>query len=171
VIELGAPRRNVMATAEVVARAQAQYDAFVAAATEPPLGGIPASAAGTFWQSLGRRYAETGQPARALPALERAVQADPSLPEAQELLGHLYLDRRDYAAAEQAHREYLRLRPARVDAWLRFAAVLARQSKWKEARESIARARTLDPSAPVDPALLAYLDRQVAQGDRAPPPR
>ena len=161
VIELGAPRRNVMATAEVVKRAQAQYEAFVAAATPPPLEGLDAGSSGAFWQALGKRYAETGQTARALPTLERAVAADSTLADAQELLGHLYLDRRDYPAAERAHRDYLRLRPARVDAWLRFAAVLARQSKWKEARESIEHARRLDPAAPVDPALLAYLERQA----------
>jgi spermidine synthase len=161
VIELGAPRRNVMATEEVVARAQAQYESFVAAATPPPLEALDPGDTGSFWLALGKRYAETGQAARALAALERAVLADSTLADAQELLGHLYLDRRDYPAAEKSHREYLRLRPARVDAWLRFAAVLARQSKWKEAREAIERARKLDPAAPVDPALLDYLERQA----------
>ncbi len=160
VIELGAPRRNVMATAEVVARARAQYESLVAAATPPPLAGFDGPESGPFWQALGKRYADTGQPARSVPVLERAVAADASLADAQELLGHFYLDRRDYPAAERAHREYLRVRPARVDAWLRFAAVLARQSKWKEAREAIERARKLDPAAPVDPKLLAYLERQ-----------
>jgi spermidine synthase len=161
VIELGAPRRNVMATAEVVARARAQYESFVAAATPPPVTGLEGEGSGLFGQALGKRYAETGQNARALAALERAVAVDASLADARELLGHLYLDRRDYPAAEGAHRELLRLRPARVDAWLRLAAVLARQSKWKEAREAIERARKLDPAAPVDQELLDYLERQA----------
>ncbi len=45
-------------------------------------------------------------------------------------------------------------------AWLRLAAILARQQRWREAREAIARAKALDPKAAVDPALLAFLDRQ-----------
>jgi len=83
-----------------------------------------------------------------------------------ERLSHLYIDRRDFPAAERVHRELVRLRPRDVDAWLRLGAVFARQSKWAEARDAFEQARTLDPKAPVDPALLEYVTRQAAGGPR-----
>jgi spermidine synthase len=159
-IELLAPRRNVMAPAEVARQARALYDSMVAGATAPPLVGVDAGQAGPLALALARRYAETGQPARAQGTLEKAAAADPSLEGAFDLLGQLYLDRRDFAAAERAHRELLRLRPDRVDAWLRLSAVLARQSRWKDALGAIRRARELDPAAPVDTGLVEFLEKQ-----------
>ena len=91
--------------------------------------GFDGPESGAFWSALGKRYAEMGQPGRALGALERAVAADASLPTGPELVGHLYLDRRDFPAAERVHRAFLRVRPGRVEAWLRLGAVLARQSR------------------------------------------
>lgn len=167
-IELGAPRRNVMPTADVVRQARAQYESFVAAATLPPIVGLEEGKAAGFWYALGKRYSETAQPGRAVAALERAVAADPALEDAHELLGHLYLDGRDFAKAERAHRDFLRLQPERVDAWLRFAAVLARQSKWRDAAEALHRARALDPKVPLDPALVAFVERKI--GNPGGPP-
>ncbi len=163
-IELNAPRRNVMSSAAVAERARAQYDALLAAATEPPVVGLAEGKAGEFWNDLGKRYAETAQPRRAVAALERAVAADPARDGAYELLGHLYLDRRDFPAAERAHRALLRLRPRSVEAWLRLSAILARQSKWKEALVAMKQARRLDPKAPIDPGLQAYAEQQAAAG-------
>ena len=116
VIELVAPRRNVRPRAEIARLAQAQYEAFVGAAGsgEPPLLGLPAAEAPRFATALGERYAEAGQPARAIASLERALAQDPSLDRALERLSHLYLDRRDFPRAETAHRELLRLRPRDV---------------------------------------------------------
>jgi tetratricopeptide (TPR) repeat protein len=163
-IELRAPRRNVMASAEVARQARAQYDSLIAAATEPPVVGLAEDKTGEFWHALGKRYAETAQPGRAVKALERAAAADPARHGAFELLGHLYLDRRDFPAAERVHRALLHLRPGNVEAWLRLSAVLARQSKWKEALDAMRQARRLDPKAPIDPALQAYAEQQAAAG-------
>ena len=167
-IELLAPRRNVRPPAEIAALAQRQYEAFVTVAGRepPPLLGLPADAEPVFVTALGERYAEANQPARALAALERALALDPSLERALERLSHLYIDQRDFPGAEKAHREWLRLRPRDVEAWLRLGAVFARQSKWAEARDAFERAKALDPKAPVDPALLVYVTQQAAGGRR-----
>jgi len=48
-----------------------------------------------------------------------------------------------------------------VAAYLRLGAVLARQSRWAEARDVLYAVRAIDPAAPVDPELLAFLERQA----------
>ena len=173
-IELVAPRRNVRPPAEIAGLAQAQYEAFVTAAGRepPPLRGLPTDAEAPFDTGLGERYAEAGQPSRAIAALERALALDPSAERTRERLSHLYIEQRDFPGAERAHREWLRLRPRDVDAWLRLGAVFARQSKWAEARDAFDQAKALDPKAPVDPALLEYVTRQAGGGrsrDQGPP--
>ncbi len=167
-IELAAPRRNVRRPAQIAQLAQAQYEAFVAAAgpDEPALLRLPKDEAPRFNTALGERYTEVGQPARAIASLERALTLDPSLDRALERLSHLYIDRRDFPRAERAHRQLLRLRPRDVQTWLRLGAVFARQSKWAEARDAFTRARALDPKAPVDPALFDYVERQAGGGHR-----
>lgn len=167
-IELVAPRRNVRPPAEIAQLAQAQYEAFVAAAGRepPPLVGLPVDEEPPFDSALAERYAEAGQRIRAIASLERALALDPSLERALERLSHLYIDQRDFPGAERAHRELVRLRPRDLEAWLRLGAVFARQSKWAEARDAFERAKTLDPKAPVDPALLEYVRQQAAGGGR-----
>jgi cytochrome c-type biogenesis protein CcmH/NrfG len=96
------------------------------------------------------------------------VRLDPTRARGWEGLGSIYLDRRDYVRAEEAHRALLRLEPANVSAWLRLGAALARQGRWEGAKDALATALSIDPSAPVDPQLAAYVDRQV-QGVRPPP--
>ena len=105
------------------------------------------------------------RPGAAVGALERAAAADPARDGAFELLGHLYLDRRDFPAAERVHRALLRLRPGNVEAWLRLGAVLARQSKWKEALDAMKRARQLDPGAPIDPDLKPTRSNKPRPGE------
>ena len=90
------------------------------------------------------------------------MAAFPDDARAWEALGSFALDRRDYRRAEEAHRALVRLQPEDTAAWLRLGATLARQEKWREAREAIARARELDPRAPVDAELVAFLERKAA---------
>ena len=90
------------------------------------------------------------------------VRLDPARASAWEAIGSLSLDLRDYKRAEQAHRALLGLEPTKVSAWLRLAATLARQERWREAREAIAKAQALDPKAAVDPQLVAFLEQQAA---------
>ena len=110
----------------------------------------------------GELQVERGRPREALGEYSEAVRLDPTRGSAWEAIGSIALDLRDYKRAEEAHRALVRLDPAKVSAWLRLAAVLARQQRWAEAREAIDKARALDPKAPVDPQLLAFLDRQKA---------
>ena len=126
----------------------------------PHCKGYEADAA-RFQADLGRRYSDAGQPARALGALERAVRLDPSLEEAQERLSNLALDRRDFARAESALAELVRLRPRDAAAHLRLAAARARQSKWLPAKAALDRRSSLDPKAPVDEALRQFIERQA----------
>jgi spermidine synthase len=105
--------------------------------------------------------AEKGRLREALERHGEVVRLDPSRASAWEAIGSLALDLRDYRRAEDAHRALLRLEPTRVSAWLRLAATLARQERWRDAREAIARAQALDPKAPVDPQLVAFLEQQA----------
>jgi spermidine synthase len=164
-IELRAPRRNVLPPAEVARAARELYTALGAAGAglEPPLRlrGGPAEASG-LWRALAERYQEVGWPSRALPAARQAAALDPGDARAAELLAGLLLDGKDYDAAEAAHRRLLELHPADVDAWLRLAAIQARQSRWPAARDALQRALAIDARAPVDAALLDYVERRAA---------
>ncbi len=128
--------------------------AFLAAAKADPAGAAAAARAGELLLSDGRA-------AEAERLLAEAVRLDPTRARAWEGLGSIFLDRRDYARAEEAHRALLRLEPANVAAWLRLGAALARQGKWDGAKDALATALSIDPRAPVDPELAAYVDRQV----------
>jgi spermidine synthase len=202
-IEFAAPRRNVLAPAEVARMARAQYEALAEVASEPlaPLRGHPGLDAkgpdgAALLREVAARHVEAARPQRALRALQAAVALDPSsavtrsrlagllldrgdanaaeaawreavrLDPAQaetwERLGGLSLDRRDYAGAVEAHRALVRLRPADVPARLRLGAVLARLGRWAEARDVLHEARRLDPAAPIEPALLAHIEREAA---------
>ena len=146
------------AAAEQPARATA---AFVAAAKADPENASAALRGGELLLA-------DGKAAEAERLLAAAVRVDPDRARAWEGLGSIYLDRRDYPRAEEAHRALLRLEPANVSAWLRLGATLARQGKWDGAKEALAIALSIDPRAPVDPELAAYVDRQV-QGVTVPP--
>jgi len=128
--------------------------AFLAAAKADPAGAAAAARGGELLLAEGRA-------AEAERLLAEAVRLDPTRARAWEGLGSIFLDRRDYARAEEAHRALLRLEPANVAAWLRLGAALARQGKWEGAKDALATALSIDPRAPVDPDLAAYVDRQV----------
>ncbi|HVO09890.1 MAG TPA: tetratricopeptide repeat protein [Vicinamibacteria bacterium] len=115
----------------------------------------------TAWTRAGTLLLERGRPAEAEPRLAEAVRLDPTRARAWEGLGAIASDRRDYPRAEEAERALLRLEPANVSAWLRLGAALARQGKWAGAQDALETARSIDPTAAVDPELLAYVRRQA----------
>jgi spermidine synthase len=104
--------------------------------------------------------ADRGRPRDAERQYAEVVRLDPARASAWEAIGGLALDRRDFARAVEAHRALVKLQPTKVSAWLRLAAALAREQRWSEAREAIAKAQALDPKAPVDPQLLQFLEQQ-----------
>ncbi len=165
-IEFVAPRRNVMGPARAARLAADLYAEMARAGGDvrsalsgAPMGGAAAAA---FLRALADRYVAAIQPERTARTLDAAVAAFPGDTRAWEALGNFALDRRDYGRAEEAHRALVRLEPDDVAAWLRLAAILARQQRWTEARGAIARARALDPKVPVDAELLAFLDQKAA---------
>jgi tetratricopeptide (TPR) repeat protein len=94
------------------------------------------------------------------------VELDPSDLDSFNALAGLYLEQREMEKAERAHRDLVRHHPSYVPARLRLGAILARRGAWAESRATLKEAQRLDPKAPVDPALLAYLDTQAADPAR-----
>jgi spermidine synthase len=169
-VEFVAARRNVMGPGKAARLAADLYAEMVRAGGDarPLLSGAPSGGAAeaAFLRALADRYFAAVQPERVVRTLEAAVAAFPDDARAWETLGSFALDRRDYRRAEEAHRALVRLQPDDTAAWLRLGATLARQQKWREAREAIARAQKLDPKAPVDADLVAFLDRRSAAPGR-----
>ena len=165
-LEFVAPRGNVMGPARAARLAASLYAEMVAAAGDvrPLLSGAPSdgTAGAEFLRVLADRYVAAVQPDRVARTLDAAVAADPASARAWESIGSFALDRRDYGRAEQAHRALVRLEPENAPAWLRLAAILARQRKWADARSALARAQALDPGATVDPQLVEFLDQKIA---------
>jgi predicted Zn-dependent protease len=167
-VEFVAPRRNVMGPARAAALAAGLYSEMVRSGGDvrEVLSGAPSEgpAEAAFLRALADRYFAAVQPERVARTLESAVARHPGDARAWESLGGYALDRRDYRRAEDAHRALVRLEPENAPAWLRLGAALARQEKWGEARDAITKARALDPQAPVDAALVSFLERAAASG-------
>lgn len=113
---------------------------------------------GDFWAQAGNAWLASGDPARALQALEAALAA-PQL--SDELRGEIHLDRAQ-AMVAQANAlgsrpeidRALELVPADPFAWYLSAALAELESNLTRARADIARARELAPDDP-DVMLLA----------------
>ncbi len=165
-LEFVAPRRNVMGPARAARLAADLYAEMVGQGGDvrSVLAGAPSAGpeGAAVLRTLGERYVSAVQAERARRAFEAAVAADPDDAKAWESLGGFALDRRDYARAAEAHRQLLRLEPENTPAWLRLAGALARLQRWAEAKDALARARTLDPKAPVAPELVAFLEQKAA---------
>jgi spermidine synthase len=169
-LEFVAPRRNVMGPARAARLAAALYADMVRSGGDvrSVLSGAPSGGAAeaAFLRTLADRYLQAVQPERVASTLDAAVRAFPDDARAWEAMGNLALDRRDFKHAEDAHRALVRLEPGNATAWLRLGAVLARQQRWREAREAIAKGRALDPQAPVDAELMAFLERAASGAPR-----
>jgi tetratricopeptide (TPR) repeat protein len=78
-------------------------------------------------------------------ALQRAIQLDPNLAEAQNQMGYLADRDGDLVQAEGYFRVAVRASPSYVAAWINLAATLAGQAKWQDARQALNRALEIDP--------------------------
>jgi spermidine synthase len=170
-LEFVAPRRNVMGPGRAAALASSLYSEMARSGgvvqdvlTGAPSAGAPEAA---FLRTLADRYYAAIQPERVERTLRLAVSRHPDDARAWESLGGYALDRHDYRLAAEAHRELVRLEPGNSPAWLRLGAALARQEQWGEARDAIARARALDPKAPVDAELVSFLEKAAGGLEKA----
>jgi tetratricopeptide (TPR) repeat protein len=78
-------------------------------------------------------------------ALERAIQLNPNLAEAQDQLGYLAAKDGDAAQAERYFRAAVGASPSYVGAWINLAATLASEEKWQDARQALDHALQVDP--------------------------
>lgn len=92
-------------------------------------------------------------------ALQRAVQVNPRLAQAQYQLGYMDFQAGNNAAAEREFRATVDALPDNVQAWISLAATLGAEAHFPEARAAIARARELQP----DNAAARALSQQLAE--------
>jgi superkiller protein 3 len=79
-------------------------------------------------------------------ALQRAIQLNPNLAEAQNQMGYLAVRDGDAGAAETYFHAAIQASPSYVSAWINLAATLASETKWQDALETVNHAVTIDPS-------------------------
>ena len=79
-------------------------------------------------------------------ALQRAIQLNPNLAEAQNQMGFLAARSGDTAAAEVYFRAAIQASASYVSAWINLAATLASESKWQDALQAVEHALTIEPS-------------------------
>jgi len=78
-------------------------------------------------------------------ALDRAIELNPNLAEAQNQVGYIAAHQGDSATAETHLRAAVHASPSFTVAWINLAATLASESKWQDAEEAIKHALALDP--------------------------
>jgi superkiller protein 3 len=78
-------------------------------------------------------------------ALQRAIQLDPNLAEAQNQMGYLATRTADLAQAESYFRVAVRVSPSFTVAWINLAATLASEDKWQEAKQVLSHVTEIDP--------------------------
>jgi tetratricopeptide (TPR) repeat protein len=79
--------------------------------------------------------------------LQRAIELNPDLAEAQNQLGYLSGKAGDLAQAESCYRAAVHASPSYLVAWINLAATLADEAKWQDARQAAAHALEIDPNS------------------------
>jgi len=79
--------------------------------------------------------------------LQRAIELNPNLAEAQNQLGYLAGKAGDLAQAESCYRAAVHASPSYLVAWINLAATLADEAKWQDARQAAAHALEIDPNS------------------------
>ncbi len=97
-------------------------------------------------------------------ALERAIQLNPNLAEAENQMGYLAARGGDAAQAEGCFRAAVRASPSYVVAWINLAATLADEAKWQDARQALGHALEVDP----DNADARKLSQALAEAHPGP---
>jgi eukaryotic-like serine/threonine-protein kinase len=87
---------------------------------------------------------------RSRQAAQRALELDPTLPEAHEALGHVRFHYDwDFTAAEQSFLSAIKLNPSYADAYVGLAIVWSSQRRDEQALAAVRRAAELDPVDPL----------------------
>lgn len=97
-------------------------------------------------------------------ALQRAIELNPNLAEAQNQMGYLAAKKGDDVKAESYFRAAVRASPSYLPAWINLAATLAGEAKWQDAKQALAHALELDPNSPE----AHRLDRVIAAAQANP---
>jgi superkiller protein 3 len=79
-------------------------------------------------------------------ALQRAIQLNPNLAEAQDQMGYLAARNGDIAEAETYFRAAIHASASYVPAWINLSATLASEARWQDATEAVNHALAIDPS-------------------------
>lgn len=143
-------------------RAQEQFEVAI---TQDPYYARAYAGLSDVWGLLGEyRFApwpECREKTKAF--LKRALDLDPSLPEACVSLASSYVDDYRYAEAEQEFKHAITLNPSYATAHLWYADCLRDQGRFEEALFEILRAEELDPLSPV----ICYVasDMYLSQGN------
>ncbi len=79
-------------------------------------------------------------------ALQRAIQLNPNLAEAQDQMGYLAARSGDTTEAETYFRAAIHASASYVPAWINLSATLASEAQWKDATDAVNHALAIDPS-------------------------
>lgn len=108
-----------------------------------------------------------GRPREALEAASAACFAEPALPEAHYLYGQCWGALGEYAAAERAAAEAVRLRPGWADAWVDYGVARYRRGALGDAVAAMREALLRAPDHPAATANLAAFLRLAGGGEAA----
>ncbi len=97
-------------------------------------------------------------------ALQRAIQLNPNLAEAENQLGYLAVREGDAGQAESYFRAAVSASPSYVAAWINLAATLADEGKWQDSRQALGHALEVDP----DNAAARKLSQALAEAHPGP---
>jgi tetratricopeptide (TPR) repeat protein len=109
----------------------------------------------------GRAHAFSGKLTEAEQFYRKALQADPTLMEAYDALGQLYVKQNKLEEARQAYERQSTERPNDVAAHTMVARILYVQGKPDESRARFEKILSIDPRAAVAANNLAYMDAEA----------
>ena len=95
---------------------------------------------------LAKALDKTGDLVEEKAELQRAIELNPNLAEAQNQMGYLATKSGDDAQAENYFRAAVRASPSYAVAWVNLAATLAGEDKLQDAKQALARALEIDPN-------------------------
>lgn len=111
---------------------------------------------------LYRKQGKTGEATRAFQAAARR-----GAPDAHLLLGIVYRENGDYAAAEREYREAERLNPQNGQVMLELGKLFLARGEWEEARARLEKAARYMPDAPAVHYQLGLLYRRLGQTEKS----